>query len=57
MVGSLDDPNIFKPEMHVCQESAMTWLEIHDDAPRYSQKPGGMTLLVHRAGSGDSVSG
>ena len=46
MVGSLDDPNIFKPEMHVCLESAMTWLNVHDDVPRYSQKPEGMTPLI-----------
>ena len=46
MVGSLDDPNIFKPEMHVCQESAVTWLDTVNDAPHYSQKPEGMTPLV-----------
>jgi hypothetical protein len=47
VVGSLDDPNIFKPQMHVCAESAMTWLDIRDDAPRYAQKPEGMTPLVN----------
>ena len=46
IVGSLDDPNIFKPEMHVCLESAMTWLNVHDDVPRYSQKPEGMMPLI-----------
>lgn len=46
MVGSLDDPNIFKPQMQVCLESAMIWLHTLDDAPRYSQKPEGMTPLV-----------
>jgi hypothetical protein len=46
MVGSLDDPNIFRPEMHVCTESAMKWLDIRDSAPRYSKKPEGMTSLV-----------
>jgi hypothetical protein len=45
-VGSLDDPNIFKPQMHVCVESAMTWLDIRDNAPRHAQKPDGMTPLV-----------
>jgi hypothetical protein len=46
MVGSLDDPNIFKPQMQVCLESAMTWVDSLDDVPRYSQKPEGMTPLV-----------
>jgi len=46
MVGSLDDPNIFKPEMHICVESAMEWLDIRDSAPRYPTKPEGMTPLV-----------
>jgi len=45
-VGSFDDPNIFKPQVHIAMESAMTWLDIHDDAPRYAQKPDGMTPLV-----------
>jgi len=27
-------------------ESAMKWLDIRDDAPRYSAKPEGMTPLV-----------
>lgn len=46
MVGSLDDPNIFKPQMQVCLESAMTWIDTLDDVPRYSQKPEGMTPPV-----------
>ncbi len=46
MVGSLDDPNVFKPQMQVCLESAMTWIDALDDVPRYSQKPEGMTPLV-----------
>jgi hypothetical protein len=29
--------------MHVCIESAMEWLDLRDDAPRYSGKPEGMT--------------
>jgi hypothetical protein len=45
-VGSFDDPNLFEPEMQVCMESAVTWLNIHDDVPRYSQKPEGMTPLI-----------
>jgi hypothetical protein len=46
MVGSLDDPNSFKPQMHVCLESAMTWFEMHDGTTRYQKKPEGMTPLV-----------
>ena len=45
-VGSLDDPNVFKAEQHVCMESAMAWLDIRDDVPRYSRKPEGLTPLV-----------
>ncbi len=45
-VGSLDAPNAFEPQMHLCMESAMAWLDIRDDAPRYAQKPEGMTPLV-----------
>jgi hypothetical protein len=45
-VGSLDDPNDFKPQMHICMETAMPWLELRDDAPRYAKKPEGMTPLV-----------
>ena len=45
-VGSLDDPTAFRPQMHVCAESAMAWLDIRDDAPRHAQKPEGMTPLV-----------
>jgi hypothetical protein len=43
---SLDDPNVFKAEQHVCMESAMAWLDIRDEAPRYAQKPEGLTPLV-----------
>jgi hypothetical protein len=46
MVGSLDDPNVFKPQMQVCLENAMAWLDALDDVPRYSKKPEGMTPLV-----------
>ena len=38
-VGSLDDPSGFRPGLHVCVSSAMAWLEIRDDAPRYEEKP------------------
>ena len=47
MVGSLDEPNLFKPEMQVSLESAVTWLDNLDDVPRYAQKPEGMTPLVN----------
>ena len=46
MAGSLDDPNVFDAEMHVCVESAVAWLDMRDSAPRYSAKPEGMTPLV-----------
>jgi len=42
-VGSLDDPDGFKPELHVCVESAMSWLDIRDALPRHAEKPEGMT--------------
>ena len=45
-VGSLDEPDDFKPQMHLCMESAMAWLHIRDDAPRHAGKPEGMTPLV-----------
>ncbi|HEY4043387.1 MAG TPA: GFA family protein [Rhodopila sp.] len=45
-VGALDDPGGFRPEMHVCVSSAMSWLEIRDDAPRYDEKPPGMSQTV-----------
>ena len=32
--------------MQVCMESAVTSLNIHDDVPRYSQKPEGITPLI-----------
>ena len=45
-VGSLDEPYDFKPQMHLCMESAMAWLDLRDDAPRHARKPEGMTPLV-----------
>jgi hypothetical protein len=38
-VGSLDDPNDFIPALHVCMSSAVPWLDVHDDIPRYDEKP------------------
>ncbi|MGE3742930.1 MAG: GFA family protein [Geminicoccaceae bacterium] len=45
-VGALDNPSGFKPRMHVCASSAMTWLDIQDDAPRYDEKPPNMTQTL-----------
>jgi len=42
-VGSLDDPNNFNPDCHLCLSSAVNWLDIRDTIPRYAQKPEGMT--------------
>jgi hypothetical protein len=42
-VGSLDDPNDFRPELHVCLSSAVDWFNIRDDAARYDEKPEGMS--------------
>ena len=44
--GSLDDPNTFKPKLHVCMSSAMSWLDIRDDVPRYGEKPEGMSQTL-----------
>lgn len=52
-VGSLDDPNNFKPDMHVCLSSAVNWLDMHDSAPRYAEKPEGSTPTLRY----DPVSG
>jgi len=46
-VGSLDDPNDFKPDMHLCLSSSVNWLDVRDTAPRYSEKPAGMTPTLH----------
>ena len=46
-VGSLDDPSWFRPKIHVCLSSAMGWLDIHDDLPRYQEKPEGYTPTFH----------
>jgi hypothetical protein len=55
-VGALDDPNDFRPQMHVCVSSAMGWLDVQDDAPRYDEKPPGMSqTLRYDSASGRSV--
>jgi hypothetical protein len=44
--GSLDDQTGFSPAMHVCAETAVPWLHLGDDLPRYGQKPPGMSPTV-----------
>lgn len=38
-VGSLDDPSLFKPDMHFWVSSRQPWLEITDGLPQYSEAP------------------
>ena len=52
-VGSLDEPDRFRPQMHVCVSSALAWLDIRDDTPRYAEKPEGMSPTLQY----DPVSG
>lgn len=52
-VGSLDDPNVFSPQYHVCTSSAVRWLRLDDEVPRYEEKPPGMSPTV----TYDSVTG
>lgn len=44
--GALDEPGAFPPRLHVCVSSAVGWLDIRDDAPRYDDKPAGMAPTV-----------
>ncbi len=37
--GSLDDPSLFKPDMHFWVSSKQPWLEIADDLPQYPEGP------------------
>jgi hypothetical protein len=37
--GSFDDPNAFQPEIHICTSSAVSWLNVVDDLPRYPKNP------------------
>ena len=38
-VGSLDDPSLFKPDMHFWVSSQQRWIEITDDLPQYLEGP------------------
>lgn len=37
--GSLDDPSLFKPDMHFWVSSKQPWLEIKDGLPQYLEGP------------------
>ncbi|MGM0564946.1 MAG: GFA family protein [Pseudomonadota bacterium] len=37
--GSLDDPSLFKPDMHFWVSSKQPWLEITDGLPQYPEAP------------------
>jgi len=52
-VGSLDDPNAFRPAYHICTSGAVSWLHVEDDLPRYPEKPPEMRPTL----SYDSVTG
>lgn len=55
-VGALDDPGWFRPAMHVCVSSAMPWLDIRDDVPRYNEKPPQMSAtLAYDPASGKAL--
>ncbi|MDR2220026.1 MAG: GFA family protein [Methylobacillus sp.] len=37
--GSLDDPSLFKPDMHIWVSSKQPWLQITDHLPQYPEGP------------------
>lgn len=37
--GTLDDPTLFKPEMHLWISSKLPWVTINDDLPQYNEQP------------------
>lgn len=37
--GSLDDPSLFKPDMHFWVSSKQPWIDIADDLPQYPEAP------------------
>ena len=45
--GSLDDPSLFKPDMHFWVSSKQPWLEIADDLPQYPEGPPSMGYKVY----------
>jgi len=38
-VGSLDEPSLFKPDMHFWVSSKQAWLTIADNLPQYPEGP------------------
>jgi hypothetical protein len=46
LVGSLDYPNAFSPQYHLCTSSAVGWLHLDDKLPRFEEKPQGMSPTV-----------
>lgn len=43
IVGSLDNPDDFRPEARIFLSSAVGWLEASKCIPGYAEKPAGMT--------------
>lgn len=37
--GSLDDPTLFRPSMHIYTESRQPWVKLDDGLPQYEQAP------------------
>lgn len=37
--GSLDDPSVFRPQMHIFTASKQPWVEIDDGLPRHEAAP------------------
>jgi hypothetical protein len=38
-VGSLDDPSLFRPDMHIWTSSRQPWLTISDGLPQFPEAP------------------
>ena len=53
LAGALDDPDLFKPSMHICISAKQDWLALDGVIPEYEEKPEGMTPT----GSYDAVAG
>ncbi len=53
LVGSLDDPDLFDPKMHICLSGKQRWVNVADDVPCHLEKPEGMTP----PGGYDSITG
>lgn len=58
MIGSLDDPDAARPELHYGVESRVAWLHISDGLPEYACRPGGLsgtgppTIRTHQSPKG-----